>query len=558
MRGGRAMKRIVIISFACVIALLVLGQNPQKNTKDITAYVIKVIRDVNMRAPASGWQKAVPLSQLKSGYEIKTEKGSLAMILFADQSKLIVREKSIVTIQGEVQGRQILNRNVHMDRGNVIFNVKKAETEQFRFSSPISVASIRGTEGGYTAGGNEDNLIITQGLAEFTNLLSGRMMNVGTGQKGVADSTGRLDVSPATDEELNDVRSGQELPDEQQQQQEEVQLTGTIRFSPSPVAGKPTTALLEIQPSNVQLQSAVLFYRTKGGTSFSQAALVVQGNKAKGELEGSSVQGPELEYYCFVMTRTSSLTIPKEGADAPLSVRVATEIESGSFTATPILTPQPARRLEPLNVLLEISKGEPKRVVLNYRRGGETQFKQVELPLRDRKARGVVPALEVQPPSLEYFFTLTDTAGSEISLPEAGESSPLSVVVSGETRVKIEFSRLKSGQDGFVRVDLSSLPGKVHQAKLFHRKSGDVQFNEVLLTVTGRQATGKIEGKNIRYPRLEYYALLTLENGAGITVPDGGEASPATIGVESIKRTLRIPGQTGGLQRRVLILKWDE
>ena len=35
----------------------------------------------------------------------------------------------------------------------MIFNVKKAEKEQFRFSSPISVASIRGTKGGYISGG---------------------------------------------------------------------------------------------------------------------------------------------------------------------------------------------------------------------------------------------------------------------------------------------------------------------------------------------------------------------------------------------------------------------
>ncbi|MCX7984070.1 MAG: FecR family protein [Bacteroidetes bacterium] len=552
------MKPIIITSVAIILALLVLGQNTQKNTKDITAYVIKVIRDVNMRAPASGWQKAVPLSQLKSGYEVKTEKGSLAMILFADQSKLIVREKSIVTIQGEVQGRQIVNRNVHMDRGNIIFNVKKAETEQFRFSSPISVASIRGTEGGYNTGGNEDNLIITEGLAEFTNLLSGRAMNVGTGQKGIADSTGKLDVATATEEELNDIRSGQDVRDEQQQKDEEVELTGTIRFVPSPVAGKPTAVVLEVQSQKESIGSAVLFYKTSEEKQFTTLQLAIENNRARGEIPGSHVQPPALEYYAVITLGRTVVTIPQEGASAPMSVKVVSELSSGNIAATPFVLPQPARRFEPLNVSLEISKGEIQKVHIFYRRGGDNEYKNIELTVKNRKAQGTIPALDVQPPSVEYFFVLSDTGGQEIYLPETGASTPLVVTVSGEARINVEFSRLKSGNDGFVRVNLSSFPGKVKSAMLFHRKFGDVQFNELPLTISGRQAASKIEAKYIKYPRFEYYVQFVLENNTVVVIPERGEEVPATIGVEPIKRVVRIPGQTGGLQKRVLVLKWDE
>ena len=133
------------------------------------------------------------------------------MILFADQSKLILREKSIVTIKGEVKGKEILSRSVHMDRGNIIFDVKKAETEQFRFSSPISVASIRGTLGGYVSGGNADSLTIANGLAEFTNSISGKKGSVGTGQTGVADSSGKFNVGKANERTLNNIRQSQNL-----------------------------------------------------------------------------------------------------------------------------------------------------------------------------------------------------------------------------------------------------------------------------------------------------------------------------------------------------------
>ncbi len=342
------MKKITILLVTVVVGILVLGQSNQKQTKDITAYVIKVVRDVDMRTPTSGWQKAVPLSQLKSGYEIKTEKGSLAIILFADQSKVIVREKSIVTIRGEMQGKQIVNRNVHTDRGTVVFNVKKAETEQFRFSSPISVASIRGTQGAFNVGGGSDNLIISEGLAEFTNLISGRTMNVATGQKGVADSSGAIDVANASEDELNDIQQGQDIQDQQDE----------------------------------------------------------------------------------------------------------------------------------------------------------------------------------QPGAIERKYA--------------------------------EFSKLKSGRDGFVRLNLKQIQQKVTSVNMYYKKKGESSYREQELKINGPFASGKIEGTFIKYPALEYYFNIVLANGSSIQLPENGESNPAVEKVEPVQHILRIPGQTGALQKKVLEYKWME
>lgn len=204
-------KKIFFISALVLLVVLSLGQKGKQDKKDISAYIVKVIKDVNMKSPATGWQKAVPLSQLKSGYEVKTDKGSLAMILFADQSKLILREKSIVTIKGEVKGKEILSRSVHMDRGNMIFNVKKAENEQFRFSSPISVASIRGTIGGFNSDQRIDTFTIVHGLSDYTNSISGKTSSIGEGQIGVADSSGNLNVGNASNQTLNDILNGQNI-----------------------------------------------------------------------------------------------------------------------------------------------------------------------------------------------------------------------------------------------------------------------------------------------------------------------------------------------------------
>jgi hypothetical protein len=343
-------KKILAISVLVLLVVLSLGQKGQQDKKDISAYIVKVIRDVNMKSPATGWQKAVPLSTLKSGYEVQTDKGSLAMILFADQSKLILREKSIVTIKGQVQGKEILSRSVHMDRGNMIFNVKKAETEQFRFSSPISVASIRGTTGGYVAGGYVDSLTITEGLADFTNSLSGRTGHVGTGNTGVADSSGNFNIHQAGNNTLNNINNGQHLG---------------------------------------------------------------EGN------------------------------------------------------------------------------------------GGDS----------------------------------------------TGNNSGIVVA---------EFDRLKSRHAGSVRVNLSAFQGKAVAASIFYRKQNEQVFTELPLTITGQTARGQLSADKVKYPKLEYYLSVLLNNGNSIIVPQDGSTKPSAIPVEAVQRELRIPGQTGALQKKTVVLKWNE
>jgi hypothetical protein len=308
-------KKIIVICVFILFGVLSLGQVGKQDTKDISAYIVKVIRDVNMKSPTKGWQKAVPLSTLKSGYEVKTDKGSLAMILFADQSKLILREKSIVTIKGEVKGKEILSRSVHMDRGNLIFDVKKAETEQFRFSSPISVASIRGTLGRYVSGGSADSLTIAEGLAEFTNSISGKKGSIGAGQTGVADSTGKFSVGKANALILNNIRQSQNLgnidsggvgPEFGQLKSKQA---GSVRANLSSFQGKAI--------------AASLFYRMQNVQTFTELPLTITGQVATGQLPANKVKYPKLEYYLSIKMNDDSITlVPQDGTTKPAVVPV--------------------------------------------------------------------------------------------------------------------------------------------------------------------------------------------------------------------------------------------
>jgi hypothetical protein len=340
------LKKISIVGVLVLLGLFSLGQRGPQDKKAISAYIIKVIRDVNMKSPTTGWQKAIPLSQLKSGYEVRTDKSSLAMILFADQSKLILREKSIVTIKGEVKGREIISRSVHMDRGEMIFNVKKAESEQFRFSSPISVASIRGTRGDFVSARWIDSLTILEGLSDFTNSLSGRTGSVATGQTGVADSSGNFFVHRANDQSLKKIRNGENL---------------------------------------------------EGGPDTSQSG-------------------------------------------------------------------------------------------------------------------GIGP----------------------------------------------HFGELKSRHAGTVQLDLSSYEGKAIGASLFYRKQNEQTFSELPLSITGQTATGHLAEGRVKYPKLEYYLVIKMNDGSSTVLPQDGPTQPDVVPVEAVRHELRIPGQTGTLQRKVLILRWND
>jgi hypothetical protein len=192
-------KSVFLVLIVASIFLLSPAWRTPQSKGDFPATVIKVVRSVDKKSPTTGWQKALLADQLHSGYELRTEKGSFAMIKFPDETKIIVRQNSIVSIKAQVQGRQVLDRSIYMSRGNVAFDVKKQATEEFRFSSPISVASIRGTQGGYsTSVDSVDQLIINEGLATLTNLLSHLSQDVSTGQIGITYGNGQIEVHNST------------------------------------------------------------------------------------------------------------------------------------------------------------------------------------------------------------------------------------------------------------------------------------------------------------------------------------------------------------------------
>lgn len=173
----------------------------------------KVILDVTRRHADAEWMEAKRGETLGSGDRVRTGERSIALIKFKDNSLLRVREQSEVVVTGGMSG-SAFSKSVSVQRGATGFNIKKQRPEEeFRFTSPTSVASIRGTAGQFSAHPDGDTLIVLEGLVSLTNTLSARTVGVKAGFTGISAPDGSVETHPSTPEEVAAARSATQSGD---------------------------------------------------------------------------------------------------------------------------------------------------------------------------------------------------------------------------------------------------------------------------------------------------------------------------------------------------------
>lgn len=170
------------------------------------AIITKTIQDVKKQAGEGEWVKAGKGLPLNSGERVRTGSRSLAVVKFIDNSIVRVRELSELTLVTESSGSGVL-RNVGLIKGGYGFEVKKQQNDQFRLTSPTSVASIRGTKGKFSGGMGSDTLIVTEGLVNLRNIATGQEVDVAEGEIGFSNQDGTITSRRATPQELADAAS---------------------------------------------------------------------------------------------------------------------------------------------------------------------------------------------------------------------------------------------------------------------------------------------------------------------------------------------------------------
>ncbi len=187
-----------------VIAVVFIGRIHAAENATV-ALIAKAVQDVTKKTAPADWTKASKGDALISGDQIQTGLKSLAVVKFTDNSIVRVREQSELTITGESSRPRTLSKDVHLTKGAFGFDIKKQkQNEEFRFTSPTSVASIRGTLGSNTRGDRFTAVVVVEGLINLLNTVSKNEVDVPAGYIGFSNDDGSVSSRKATDEELAD------------------------------------------------------------------------------------------------------------------------------------------------------------------------------------------------------------------------------------------------------------------------------------------------------------------------------------------------------------------
>lgn len=200
------MKRAFIYTtVAAVASTAFFGFSPQNPDKTV-ALAIKVVQDVSRKTQKVDWAKARKGDRLYSGDFVRTGDRSIAIVKFTDNSMLRVREKSELKVLGDAKDG-ILSKTVAIERGEFSFDIPKQQKEKFTFTSPTSVASIRGTQGNMQSDQAGDLLTVTNGLVSLLNTVSNKSVDVGAGQTGLSRRDGSIEVREASAQETSHTQS---------------------------------------------------------------------------------------------------------------------------------------------------------------------------------------------------------------------------------------------------------------------------------------------------------------------------------------------------------------
>ena len=204
MDKNRTILSLSLIPLTVFAFLIFVGAGLLPPLAPTVALVTKVVREVTHRPAEKDWQKAKVGQPLSDGDLLKTGQKSIAIVKFADNNILRVRQQSELKIFASKGPDGAFSKNVEVSRGKMGFSVEKRENEQFTFTSPTSVASIRGSQGSFTSEIDGDTLTMLDGNADLTSQLTGETQRVLRGQTGSVNAvTGEIAVGPSTENQQN-------------------------------------------------------------------------------------------------------------------------------------------------------------------------------------------------------------------------------------------------------------------------------------------------------------------------------------------------------------------
>ena len=133
---------------------------------------------------------------INNGDAIKVGEEGFAVAIFID-------DKSVVKIREKTQFEFIesaSSRTLDVEQGTIFNDIKKeGRTKTFRVETPVSVASVKGTEFAVVSNpSGVDQVFCATGQLDVQNLISGQTVSVGAGEKAISNSMGSVMELPFT------------------------------------------------------------------------------------------------------------------------------------------------------------------------------------------------------------------------------------------------------------------------------------------------------------------------------------------------------------------------
>ncbi|MDP2038502.1 MAG: FecR family protein [Ignavibacteria bacterium] len=195
------MKRIILL---LVLVPFIFSSVSKGQNNSPVALVKKIVKDVTFKKTSdSEWDFAKTGTPLMDGGLVKTGSKSLALVLFTEGSLLRVRENSILNIYGSKEGNKV-SRNTVITKGTLGFDVQKQGDDEFKFTTPTAVASIRGTDGLIFCDSTVTRVYLENGELYIESTTdptkNGRIVG---GEKITQNQDGTFTTTPLTDDERN-------------------------------------------------------------------------------------------------------------------------------------------------------------------------------------------------------------------------------------------------------------------------------------------------------------------------------------------------------------------
>ena len=133
---------------------------------------------------------------INNGDAIKVGEEGFAVAIFID-------DKSVIKIREKTQFEFIESSNsrtLDVEQGTIFNDIKKeGRTKTFRVETPVSVASVKGTEFAVVSSpAGIDQVFCASGQLDVQNLISGQSVVVGPGQKAISNAMGNVMELPFT------------------------------------------------------------------------------------------------------------------------------------------------------------------------------------------------------------------------------------------------------------------------------------------------------------------------------------------------------------------------